>query len=410
MYRWQFDGNKDGECNFIPQLEKNSQIPKQACLSLRECRVVEGIVWVYMGDNASITDPPIQGDGMEDIDPITNKHPEYVVNDFQIDLPYDHSYLVENLIDPAHIPISHDATSGGGKRENAQAYEMIVDTNSVSPAGFTGRFRTATQRENNDPFIEVQYEAPGIIRQKGTPRGNIKFGAALHCMPLTLGRSRLLFRAYFTGLPKIAKLLITMKPRFLRDLNSCKILEQDVGLITTQEDHFKRTKHALKDDYILLGSSDTFVKTYRQWLDKVGHGMPWFQGLATRSLNVDNHLAEPPILPPNLDSISHRAGNHVETRYHRHVMHCPNTKNALHRVQAMKKGMLILTIASITLSCGISSSSNLLPYVPKKLIKALVPLIPLSTLATAGLHKLEQRFFVSFKRKNQMSTESGLLP
>ena len=79
-----------------------------------------------MGDNASITDPPIHGDGMEDIDPITNKHPEYVVNDFQIDLPYDHSYLVENLIDPAHIPISHDATSGGGKRENAQAYEMWI--------------------------------------------------------------------------------------------------------------------------------------------------------------------------------------------------------------------------------------------------------------------------------------------
>ena len=44
------------------------------------------------------------------------------VYDFVVELPYDHSYLVENLADPAHIPISHDRTPGGGKRENAEAY------------------------------------------------------------------------------------------------------------------------------------------------------------------------------------------------------------------------------------------------------------------------------------------------
>ena len=152
-------------------------------------------------------------------------------------------------------------------------------------------------------------------------------------MPLTLGRSRLLFRAYFTGIPESAKLLIKLKPQFLANLNSCKILEQDAGLITTQEDHFKRNKHALKDDYILLSSSDVFVKTYRQWVDKVGHGMPWFQRLANRSSNVADHLDTIPVVPPNLNPIYHRAGNHLETRYHRHVMHCPTTKNALKRVR-----------------------------------------------------------------------------
>ena len=298
---------------------------------------MEGIVWVWMGDEAATVDPPKQGDDLEDMDPMTGKHEKWIINDFQIDLPYDHSYLVENLIDPAHIPISHDATEpGAGKRENAQAYEMLVGGDSICSKGFTGRYRTATQRDKDDPFIEVQYEAPGIIRQKGMPRGKdspLRFGAALHCMPLTLGRSRLLFRAYFAGIPEFAKLLIKLKPQFLANLNSCKILEQDAGLITTQEDHFKRTKHALKDDYILLSSSDVFVKTYRQWVDKVGHGMPWFQGLANRSSNVADHLNTIPVVPPNLNPIYHRAGNHLETRYHRHVMHCPTTKNALKRVR-----------------------------------------------------------------------------
>ena len=112
---WQYDGKNNGECNFIPQLEKDAQIPKKACLRMRDCRVVEGIVWVWMGDDAPSSDPPEQGDGMGDVDPKTGRHKGYVLNDFQIDLPYDHSFLVENLIDPAHVPISHDETAGGGK-------------------------------------------------------------------------------------------------------------------------------------------------------------------------------------------------------------------------------------------------------------------------------------------------------
>ena len=62
---------------------------------MRECQVVEGIVWVWMGDEASTIDPPTQGDGLETMDPVTGKHDDYIINDFQIDLPYDHSYLVE---------------------------------------------------------------------------------------------------------------------------------------------------------------------------------------------------------------------------------------------------------------------------------------------------------------------------
>jgi hypothetical protein len=155
-------------------------------------------------------------------------------------------------------------------------------------------------------------------------------------MPLSLGRSRLLFRAYFGGLPPRANLIIASKSAFLTNLNSCKILEQDAGLITTQEDHFKREPdRRLKDDFILLQSSDVSVKTYRQWLDQVGHGMPWFQGFAMRSENVDSHLTRFDT-PPALDPIHHRAGNHLETRYHRHVMHCPETRNALARVQFLK--------------------------------------------------------------------------
>jgi hypothetical protein len=58
------------------------------------------------------------------------------------------------------------------------------------------------------------------------------------------------------------KFTLCSKPAFLRNLNACKILEQDAGLITTQEDYFKRQPEdrRLQDDFLLLQSTDTFVK------------------------------------------------------------------------------------------------------------------------------------------------------
>lgn len=421
---WQYQGNANatddtqaGDCTFVPQLATGASIPRAACLSMRDCRIVEGIVWVWMGDDSPTKDVPKQGDGL---DPLTGAKDGFYLNNFQIDLPYDHSYLVENLLDPAHISISHDRTPGGGKRENAEAYDMLVDEDSIGPDGFTGRYRLESQQKMGDPYIEVKYEAPGIIRQTGRPRGlnsTIEFGAALHCMPLSLGRSRLLFHTYVGGLPPILNLIISSKPTFLRNLNSCKILEQDAGLITTQEDYFKRQPNRrLKDDFILLSSMDGFVKSYRQWLDQVGHGMPWFQGLATRSDNVNDHLTGFGS-PPALDPMFHRAGNFLETRYHRHVVHCPSTRQALARIQQLKKVMVGIAIAAITLSCAmaplVGSGSSSAAVAPKLMTAArrslalLVPSIPLSCIAAAMLHRLQKRFFVSFKRNEQMRTERG---
>lgn len=103
---WQFSGQDKGACTFIPQLSsKASSIPKRACLRMRPCRVVEGIVWAWMGDDDSeepTKEPPRQD---HELDEQTGQRLGCILNDFQIDLPYDWSYLVENLIDPAHIPL-----------------------------------------------------------------------------------------------------------------------------------------------------------------------------------------------------------------------------------------------------------------------------------------------------------------
>ena len=180
-------------------------------INMFACRVVEGIVWVWMGGEKSEVGPSMQCDGLDDIIPATGRLKNYFINDFQIDLPYDHSYLSENLLDPAHIPISHDATEGEGKRENAQPYKMIVDKDSLGSTGFTGRFRTATAR---DLMVHLR-RCRAFLLESFVIKG-MYIGAALHCMPLTLGISRLLFCSYVKGLPPMLKFMVSLKPKFLR--------------------------------------------------------------------------------------------------------------------------------------------------------------------------------------------------
>jgi phenylpropionate dioxygenase-like ring-hydroxylating dioxygenase large terminal subunit len=184
---------------------------------------------------------------------------------------YIQSFLVENLLDPAHVDISHDRTSGGGKRENARPYEMHIDHDSMSAQGFTGRHR----QDANKNFTEFIFEAPGTLRQNTeialpNGKGMLRFGTALHCMPLGLGRSRLLFRVYSQGLPPIPTFILKNKPIWMRHLNSCLVLEQDVGLIATQEDHLARKQQrqhqsglGVKDDYLLIKSSD--AHGFKDW-------------------------------------------------------------------------------------------------------------------------------------------------
>jgi phenylpropionate dioxygenase-like ring-hydroxylating dioxygenase large terminal subunit len=153
-----------------------------------------------------------------------------------IDLPYDHSYLVENLLDPAHIPISHHATEGGGDKKNAKPLHFDIDTASISTQGFNATIQNFGKKPS-----QYSFEAPCIIRVRSeavnekTGKPGLVFGAALHCIPTGQGKSRLLFMTYARRMPGAIKLIASLKPMLLRNLNSCKVLEQDVGMICSQE-------------------------------------------------------------------------------------------------------------------------------------------------------------------------------
>jgi hypothetical protein len=95
-------------------LAPGAKIRKAACTHSYEVRESQGVIWVWLsekikGDHKKLPwFEPYAREGFQDISSIH-------------ELPYDYSILFENLLDPAHIPISHDQADPSAKCENAQA-------------------------------------------------------------------------------------------------------------------------------------------------------------------------------------------------------------------------------------------------------------------------------------------------
>ena len=290
-------------------------------------------MWVWMGDghgggangqarpSSAAFEPPCSPD---DLDANAGK---FQVYDFTCELPYDHSYLCENLADPAHIPISHDRTpgrearerrsvrDGGGRRQRLRARvarsfppESKPDDD---PASWQDAFRRAGHR--------------ALPRHAQEERSSA--GVALHAAGKGLAPPlpHLLLQGPATG---SARLLLGLKPLWARHLNSCKILEQDVALITSQEDYLSRTGRPFAEEALVtLGSSDAFVLAYRKWLDAVGQGMPWAVGWETAT-------ARPPADVPHVSLPGHRS---ELSRLERHVRLSKASTRALRRARKTKR-------------------------------------------------------------------------
>ncbi|MDF5709425.1 MAG: Rieske 2Fe-2S domain-containing protein [Nostoc sp. S4] len=315
MYHgWQF--GSDGQCLHIPQLPADAKMPVNACV--RSFKVVErqGMIWVWAGEKETAVNEIIPI--LPDLD-----KPGFVGVDFILDLPYDQTYLVENVIDPAHVAISHHHTRGGGNRKNAQPLEMEVLESSAQR--IRGKWRGTNK--SNEAWKYIDFVAPSLVLNTAyiEERG-WTFGLALYSIPLGKGRCRLLARGYRNFMTWGVKL----RPRWLDHLNTNKILEQDLPLIAGQQSEIERLGISLKKLYLPLKTSDTLVIEFRKWLDKFGSSLPFYQGYTTWK-NVENgELNSKPIL---------------QDRFLRHTLICSSCNRAYQATNRVKQSCLGVAIA-----------------------------------------------------------------
>lgn len=310
---WQFGNN--GQCLHIPQLPTDAKIPVNACVSSFKVLERKGIIWMWAGEAETAIDALIPS--LPDWD-----KPECFNLDYVRDLPYDQSYFIENIIDPAHIPISHDGIMGS--RKDAQALELEVIDSNIQ--GIKGRWRRT--RTPNQPWISLDFIAPNLILYKFGNEQQGKFGGtALYSIPLGKNRCRILIRNYGNLFTKKTKL---MPPWLDHILLRNKILEGDLQLVVEQKAQIERLGQNLKEVYLPLKTSDTLVVEYRKWLDKFGRYLPFYQGYST-SKNVGSSDVDQKLI--TLD------------RFSQHTLICHSCNQAYQVTNKVKQSCIGVAIA-----------------------------------------------------------------
>ncbi|CAI5505943.1 unnamed protein product [Closterium sp. Naga37s-1] len=288
----------DTSCTSIPQAPSDgppvNTSPKACARSYPTC-VRHGIVFIWMDHSPSaaaeaaaspvpvvpeLEDPTFQGDVV------------------QTDLQYGYELLVENLVDPAHVPFAHHKIMSN--RKFGKPLDLTV--NGIRATGFQG---------SNDQGGPFEFLPPTLARQEiivkpkpGQPPSDPpkKLVLAFYCIPTSPGKSRLIFTFPSNFFPPIVALV----PRFLTHLRQLVILDSDHYFLHVLERRLEEEKLLLaaaagasgkphtttsttatissssstsistNKAYFTPTRSDAFVTAFRFWMDNyAGGGVAW---------------------------------------------------------------------------------------------------------------------------------------
>jgi phenylpropionate dioxygenase-like ring-hydroxylating dioxygenase large terminal subunit len=325
---WQFDGS--GRCLHIPQFAADQPIPASACTPAVPLVVRQGLVWLYGG---SRTDPDAAA--IPVIDQVPWEQCRSI--DFAIDLPYGQDFLIENVLDYAHIHIAHHGVRGGGHRDRARP--LSFEVSEAGPAGFTARFGMDGQAGPDAlTGATVEFAAPNLVHYRSFYRDPARCsGLALYALPLGSGRSRLLYRAYHNFAPWRDRI----RPRFWEHGHQCHLLEQDMAVLIGQADEIRRSGTTPSDMWLPLKSSDTLVLRYRQWLDQYAAGQPDFIGFRNRG--------------PGSGHVPH-AG--LVDRWTLHTSQCASCLRALRTARFAQRWLSPLAFALLAMACIVPADGS----------------------------------------------------
>jgi phenylpropionate dioxygenase-like ring-hydroxylating dioxygenase large terminal subunit len=138
---WEF--NSQGSCIRIPQatpdVERAALSSAKSCVTSYPSHIEKNVLWFW----------PWKEDVLS-VAGHRSKHPEGLMSSAQVnpstysrDLPYGWDSLVENLIDPSHVPFAHHGLQG--KREDAIPINMTIPEN-LGEEGFRFEWQDRTSK------------------------------------------------------------------------------------------------------------------------------------------------------------------------------------------------------------------------------------------------------------------------
>jgi pheophorbide a oxygenase len=325
---WEY--NSTGNCIRIPQA--NAEIENSALSSTRSSvasypAYVENkilFVWPWKEDVLSIAGKAwaCPEGMMEKINP--------VVATFTRDLPYGWEALVENLIDPSHVPFAHHGLQG--KRSDAIPINMTFPT-VKGEEGFSFNWEDRTMGMMRAG--EGAFRAPYLVWydadfESDSPK---RFELSVFCVPTKPGWSRAIILTTSTTKTEdssskqaekkttkgsLIRAAFKIIPVWMIHMLSNRFLDSDLAFLHFQERELERQD---RPTYFMPAPADRCIGALRKWIPKY------------------TDIIEP--LPPALSR------SDMFDRYSQHSIHCKHCQAGQASLQKWRRRTYVALTASV---------------------------------------------------------------
>ncbi|KAJ3313918.1 hypothetical protein HDU76_002530 [Blyttiomyces sp. JEL0837] len=263
---WSFD--TEGQCVRVPSLMPGKTIPANARIRKYPTFEEDGIVWVWPGS-------------IEDCEKAEKPKPYFPCGDDltvkprfgYIDLDIDHCLLVENFLDPAHLPFTHDGSIS--KRSNATALSMSCE---FVETGLIG-FQHLPEKPDDNAIRQTEFRPPICVAIK-FHKGSYIMDQTFYPVPTKKGHCRFFWFARFGFLSFMESNFLT---RWYLDYyfpkNTLKVVMEDYAMLIGQQKRLEKGANAMNSPV----AADLLIKVYRNWWRKAmrRNGGPYFKGYST---------------------------------------------------------------------------------------------------------------------------------
>eukprot|EP00475_Leptophrys_vorax_P023918 TRINITY_DN3290_c0_g1_i1.p1 TRINITY_DN3290_c0_g1~~TRINITY_DN3290_c0_g1_i1.p1 ORF type:complete len:426 (+),score=94.96 TRINITY_DN3290_c0_g1_i1:69-1346(+) len=256
---WQFDTS--GAVVHIPALQPDKSIPPQAKTRCYPVVEVDQMVWVWPGP-PEMADPGL----VPHLRALEEKTmPDSASIARAVDLDIDFTLMVENLLDPAHGPFTHDGTiSKRGQQCPIQAETEVSDTDSI--------VTEFTELHHKEPRHWTAFHPPCHVFLNNDVNGRgWKVGIRLHCIPLRPGHMRLIFfnkRNFMNFLDRVP-FVERITEKFVH-----KIVFQDYVVLRAQSIRLRQGANPWQNPIQV----DFPPKKFRSWILSALKETVWFKG------------------------------------------------------------------------------------------------------------------------------------
>lgn len=283
-HAWRFDG--EGHCASIPQ-SKDKETEAKHCSDPQSCAIAyptqerQGLLWVWPESGSqALRESELRSPR---IIPEVESGSDRVVQLFWNvrDLPYGWDFFMENVSDPAHVPVSHHGLIGS-RYKDAKYYDMPIVRKMSTQEGFS--FAITETPPNVEEAVH-DFQPPCHMRIVTKFKDGAQLILALYASPTRPGWCRhigcqVLVKNEAGQTPKGLAFFALPMPIWLGHVLASLFLHQDLVFLHYQQKILaKRGTEKWLNEVYTPNPQDKMVIAFRQWLEKRAGGyIPWAKG------------------------------------------------------------------------------------------------------------------------------------